>query len=296
MRLRYHPVSRLTELAPHPTVPHGCEPSIRTGTSGTPMGRCRAFAVAVCVWGAAGSAGPAIASGDVDLALVIAVDISTSMDPGEQQLQREGYVAAFRHPAVVAAISGGLRGRIAVAYVEWAGRDIQSTVVPWRVIESRDDAEAFASVLADAPLRQAPGTSISSGLLYAGTQFNSVAFQADRRAVDISGDGPNNGGHPVDLIRDWLVRRGITINGLPILLRPEPDMKGGTLEDYYGACVIGGAGAFMVPVTDAGHFAAAIRTKLVLEIAGLGEPALLPAAFASEPWIDCAIAERERTE
>lgn len=241
-----------------------------------------------------GGAIQATAAEEVDLALVIAVDISNSMDVGEQQLQRDGYVAAFRHPDVIDAIGTGVRGRVAVAYVEWAGRDIQSTIVPWTVIAGRDDAEAFASALAAAPLRQAPGTSISSALLYAGSQFNQSAFPADRMAVDISGDGPNNGGHPVDLIRDWLVRRDVTINGLPVMLRPEPELRGGTLDAYYEHCVIGGPGAFVIPITDAKNFATAIRSKLILEISGYAAPLLRPAAFAGDPWVDCALAEQER--
>jgi hypothetical protein len=253
------------------------------------MGRLANLALA-----AACGCAPAAAAEPVDLALVLAVDISTSMDEGEQRLQREGYVAAFRHPDVLAAIATGAHGRIAVAYVEWAGRDIHSTIVPWTVVGGPDSAEAFAAALAAAPLRQAAGTSISSALLYAGSQFRPRDFPALRSAVDISGDGPNNGGHPVDLMRDWLVRRGVTVNGLPIMLRPEPDLEAGTLDEYFEACVIGGPGAFMIPVTDAANFATAIRSKLILEIAGLTPPPKLLPVSAGTPWVDCAVAERER--
>lgn len=236
----------------------------------------------------------AVAVEPVDLALVIAVDISTSMDIDEQRLQRDGYVAALRHQDVIGAITAGPHGSIALAYVEWAGRDIHSTIVPWTIIGDRLSAESFAARLASAPLRQAAGTSISSALLFAGSQFNRRDYEADRLAVDISGDGPNNSGHPVDLMRDWLVRRGVTINGLPIMLRPESDIQGGSLEDYYEDCVVGGPGAFVIPVTNAANFATAIRSKLMLEIAGhSAKLPLVPAAFASEPWIDCAIVERE---
>jgi hypothetical protein len=255
------------------------------------MGRLALLALAACCSAAA----PAAAAEEVDLALILAVDISTSMDAGEQQLQRDGYVAAFRHADVLAAIASGAHGRIVVSYVEWAGRDIHSTIVPWTVIGDPAGAEAFASALAAAPLRQAAGTSISSALLYAGSQFKARDYPAARHAVDISGDGPNNGGQPVDLMRDWLVRRGVTINGLPIMLRPEPDLEAGTLDEYFEECVIGGPGAFMIPVTDADNFATAIRSKLVLEIAGLSPPPRpLPIALAGTPWIDCAVAEKER--
>jgi hypothetical protein len=233
---------------------------------------------------------PAASAEEVDLALVIAVDISTSMNAEEQQLQRDGYVTAFRHPDVIRAIASGPFGQIAVTYVEWAGRDVHSTIVPWTIIADSENAAAFAAGLAAAPLRRAPGTSISSALLYAGSQFNRRDYPAVREAVDISGDGPNNGGHPAELMRDWLVRRGVTINGLPIMVEVENHIP--NLDVYYEDCVIGGPGAFMIPVTKAGDFATAIRSKLLLEISGL--PArVMPIALRGEPRIDCLLAERE---
>lgn len=262
------------------------------------MGRFAVLALAVCFWSGEARPAPVAAAEDVDLALVIAVDISTSMDADEQELQRDGYVAAFRHSDVIRAIIGGARGRIAVTYVEWAGPSIHYLTVPWTVIADREDAEAFAAALAAAPLRREPGTSISSGLLYAGGQFNRRDYRADRLAVDISGDGPNNTGHPVELMRDWLIRRGVTINGLPIMLKAEPDIEEyiSNLDVYYEDCVIGGPGAFMIPVKDASSFGTAIRSKLILEIAGLPVRPILAAAFAREPRIDCLIGEKVRRQ
>jgi hypothetical protein len=187
-----------------------------------------------------------------------------------------------------------------VTYVEWAGPKSQYLVVPWTIIDDRNAAEAFATALAGAPVRRDTGTSISGGLLYAGTLFNLVDYDANRLAVDISGDGPNNTGYPVTMMRDWLIRRGeaingrpITINGLPIMLKPEPDEPGTEhLDIYYEDCVIGGPGAFIVTVKDAGSFEAAIRRKLVLEIAGLPLAPMLVAASLHSPRIDCLIGEK----
>ncbi len=258
------------------------------------MGRFAVLALAVSLWSGEGALARIAAGEDVDLALVIAVDISTSMDVGEQKLQREGYVAAFRHSDVIQAIAGGMRGRIAVTYVEWAGSGAHSVIVPWTDLTDRDDAEAFAALLAAAPLRHEAGTSISGGLLFAGGQFNQRGYRGDRLAIDISGDGPNNTGHPVTLMRDWLIRRGITINGLPIMLRPDIEGNISNLDVYYEDCVIGGPGAFTLPVRHAGSFATAIRSKLVLEIAALPARPVVAAAFIAKPRIDCMIGERAR--
>jgi hypothetical protein len=261
------------------------------------MGRFAVLAIAVSALGAEAAFARVGAVSEVDLALVIAVDVSTSMDVDEQKLQREGYVAAFRHPDVIEAIAGGARGRTAVTYIEWAGTGVHAVIVPWTDIADRGDADAFAARLAAAPLRHEAGTSISGGLLFAAGQFNRRSYRGDRLAVDISGDGPNNMGPPVTLMRDWLVRRGVTINGLPIMLNP--DIEGGVsdLDRYYKDCVIGGPGAFTLPVRDAGSFAAAIRSKLILEIAALPAPPprpMLAAAVSPVPGIDCMIGERTR--
>lgn len=234
---------------------------------------------------------------DVDLELVLAVDVSRSMDHDEQELQRDGYVAAFRHPEVLAAIGSGALGRIAVTYVEWAGPYYQTVIVPWTILGGPADAVAFADALAEAPITRERGTSISGGLFHAGASFESNGARGYRRAVDVSGDGPNNAGLPVLEARAALVADGITINGLPILLR-QPGLSAYSIPDldvYYENCVIGGPGAFMITVTEIKHLEAAIRRKLVLEIAGL-PPRLMPAAagLGPESDYDCLIGEKLR--
>ncbi|CAN5140628.1 DUF1194 domain-containing protein [soil metagenome] len=232
---------------------------------------------------------------DVDLELILAVDVSRSMDSDEQKLQRDGYVAAFRHADVVDAIMSGLHGRIAVTYIEWAGPTMQKIVQPWTVIDSAAAANQFADTLAAAPISYYHGTSISSGLLFAAPAFAANDFTSPRQVIDISGDGPNNMGSPAPGARDQLVQAGITINGLPIMLkRPSGFASIEHLDIYYEDCVIGGHGAFIVPVQDIGKIAQAIRRKLVLEIAGR-PPVFISAAAASRPpRIDCQIGERQR--
>jgi hypothetical protein len=260
-------------------------------------------------WGVAALAGlaiaslarPAAADVPVDLALVLAVDVSGSMDEGERALQRGGYVAAFLHPEVIAAIGGGVYGRISVTYVEWAGPRSQTVVIPWRAIDGTASAEAFAAALKAAPTSHIHGTSISGVLAFASTLFDGNGFAAARQAIDVSGDGPNNMGPPVVPVRDAVVARGITINGLPLTLRdddpgsaPYGGLAAGLLELYYEDCVIGGPGAFFVSVRAPGQLADAIRRKLVLEIAGR-PPTLMPAQLARPaPRVDCLIGEKTR--
>jgi len=245
---------------------------------------------------------PATASAqmiDVDLELVLAVDVSRSMDYEERRLQRDGYVAAFRHPEVIAAIASGPLGRIAVTFFEWAGPLKQTVVVPWTTIASANDANAFADRLGAEAVRRERGTSISGGLVFASVLFEQSNVRSYRRAVDVSGDGPNNLGPPVVAARDRLVADGVTINGLPIMLRPGGGMGAfgiAELDIYYEDCVVGGPGAFVVTVDDVSQFPAAIRRKLVLEIAGIEpEAELIPAAvFVPTPRIDCLIGEKRR--
>jgi hypothetical protein len=253
-------------------------------------------------WGIAALAGLAIATlarpaaaedVPVDLELVLAVDVSGSMDEGERALQRGGYVAAFLHPEVIAAIDGGVQGRIAVTYVEWAGPRSQTVVIPWRAVDGAASAEAFAAALKAAPTAHIHGTSISGALAFASTLFDGNGFAAARQAIDVSGDGPNNMGPPVVPVRDAVVARGITINGLPLTLR-DGGLAAGLLELYYEDCVIGGPGAFFLSVRAPEQLADAVRRKLVLEIAGR-PPTLIPAQLAQQaPPIDCTIGERTR--
>jgi len=231
----------------------------------------------------------------VDIELVLAVDVSWSMDHDEQLLQRQGYIGAFLHPDVVAAIERGDWGRIAVTYVEWAGAGLQMTQVPWTVVDGADSARAFAGRLAAAPIARLRRTSISSALAYSGTLFDGNGYEGFRRVIDISGDGPNNMGGPVTDERDKLIEAGVTVNGLPIMIRRssyDPFFQISNLDVYYEDCVIGGFGAFVVVVRNADEFAAAIRRKLILEIAS-ARPRVVPAQLqARAPRIDCMIGEK----
>ena len=237
----------------------------------------------------------------VDLELILAVDVSRSMDLDEQQLQRQGYVAALTHPEVIAAVTQGRRGRIALTYVEWAGPTTQYTVVDWQVIDGPEAAKAFAARLAQAPIQQFRGTSIANSLAFVAPQFGNNGFQAARRVIDVSGDGPNNMGMPIEVARQAVVDDGITINGLPIMIKRASDFASiPELDVYYEDCVIGGFGAFTVVVHSADQFAEAIRRKMVLEIAGRAPPKtpeVIPAAAtASGKRIDCLIGEKLRQQ
>lgn len=247
---------------------------------------------------AVGGAGPAAAEDmDVDLELVLAVDVSRSMDSTEQELQKQGYIAALQHPDVIEAIREGFLGRIAVTYVEWAGPGSHQIIAPWTVVDGEDTARAFASAIASVPLSYLHGTSISGGLIFASGLFEENGFRSTRQVIDVSGDGPNNMGYPVLQAREAVLDRGITINGLPIMIHA--DFFGGysipNLDVYYEDCVIGGPGAFLVTVENIDRIAEAIRRKLVLEIAGR-QPTVMPAAAfpERERRIDCLVGEKLR--
>jgi hypothetical protein len=214
------------------------------------------------------------ASTEVDVALVLAVDVSLSMDLEEQRVQRDGYVAAFSSTAVQAAIRQGLIGRIAVTYVEWAGIGSQSVVVPWTVISTVADADGFADQLTHAVPTRAAWTAIAAALDSSVGLLREARFEATRRVIDVSGDGPNNQGRAVTQSRDDAVAAGVIINGLPLMLRaPTGPYDIPDLDLYYRDCVIGGPGAFVVPVRDKAEFATAIRTKIVREVADAARPA-----------------------
>jgi hypothetical protein len=240
---------------------------------------------------------PALAQDiEVDLELVLAVDVSRSMDPAEQELQKAGYLAGLQHPEVLQAIQAGFLGRIAVTYVEWAGPHSQATIMPWGIIDGPESAATFADVVSAQPISSFRGTSISGALDFTAPLFDGNGFASTRQVIDVSGDGPNNMGNPVLHARQRTLERGITINGLPIMIRDTyyggysiPD-----LDIYYEDCVIGGPGAFIVTVESVDRIAEAIRRKLVLEIAG-PPPRIMPAQLLnSEPRIDCLIGEKLR--
>ena len=230
----------------------------------------------------------------VDVELVMAVDISYSMDFDELKLQRDGYVEALASQEFLNALKQGMHGKVAVTMVEWAGVNDQRIVLPWRLIDGPASAQAVAAELAAAPVRRAFRTSISGALLFSAPLFEGNGFTGIRRVIDVSGDGTNNQGPLIQLTRDEVVARGITINGLPIMLKePQPgsvDIK--ELDIYYEDCVIGGPGAFVVPIREREKFKEAIRAKLVLDIADRSNvPRVIPAS-AENPRISCTIGEQ----
>ncbi len=231
---------------------------------------------------------------EVDMELVLAVDVSRSMSPRELEIQRRGYAEALASPEVMAAIERGYLGRIAIAYMEWAGVGSQRVVAGWTILETPEDAAAFAEMISATATATMRRTSISDGLLVAADLFRDSPYTSWRKVIDISGDGPNNQGMAVTAARDSVLVRDITINGLPLMTR---DGAGAQwhLEDldlYYEACVIGGLGAFVIPVHDWGQFATAVRRKLVLEISGLAASGLVPAQSEAPPAYDCLIGEK----
>lgn len=233
----------------------------------------------------------------VDLELVIAVDVSYSMDIEEQRVQREGYVNAFRSPEVVRAVLGGPLGRTAVTFVEWGGSAVQ--VVPWTLIDDPQSADQFAEELRRQPIRRISFTSISNALAFARELIRTNQFRASRHVIDVSGDGPNNAGAPVPLARNAAIAEGITVDGLPIMLNAESDqVYFPNLDEYYRACVIGGDGAFMLKVVDLSDFGHAIRHKLVTEIRGINlseyTPRLPFETIQYKKTINCLVGEEEQ--
>jgi hypothetical protein len=242
------------------------------------------------------AAAPAVAADDlpVDLELVLAVDVSGSMDLDEQRLQRAGYLRAVTHDDVLNAVLSGPRQRIALTYMEWAGPGAQTVVVPWQLVDGVEAARRFTDRLAEAPLGRTRFTSISAALLFAADLFGGNGFAGERQVIDISGDGPNNSGVPVAPVRDEIADRGIVVNGLPIMIKNSQltTVTGFDLDVYYEDCVITGPGAFVVPVLALEDFAEAIRQKMAMEIAGT-PPRAIPAA-ARAPRVDCGIGEKMR--
>jgi hypothetical protein len=230
----------------------------------------------------------------VDVELVLAVDVSYSMDMDELAIQREGYAQAIVSKEFLQALKTGPNGKISVTYFEWAASSDQKIIIPWRVIDGPETADAVANEIMKTPIRRASRTSISGAINFAMPLFEENPFRGLRRVIDISGDGPNNNGMPVTGARDAAVGKGITINGLPIMVK-EPSystMDIDNLDFYYEDCVIGGPGAFVVTIKEREKFKEAIRTKLVLEVAGrTPERRVIPVA-EKEPRVSCMIGEK----
>ncbi len=210
----------------------------------------------------------------VDLQLVLAVDVSRSIDEVEAELQRRGYIEALTNDRVIDAILSGEHRRIAICYTEWAGTHYQIVVIDWTMLDSPTAARRFAEKLAEAPRESQSWTAVGAALAHAGQRFENSGFAPKRRVIDVSGDGRTNDGPPAEIVRDKLVAQGIVINGLPVMMnrtnfgRP-PDLM---LDKYYEENVIGGPGSFMVVADNFDHFSRAVRTKLVREISDAGSP------------------------
>ena len=212
----------------------------------------------------------------VDLLLVLASDVSRSVDHAKFKLQREGYAAAIADQRVLEAITAGRNKRIAVAFVEWSGVSSQKVVIDWTLIDGADAARKFGDQLVELPRSFAERTSIGGGIDFSMSLLARAPYQAPRRTIDVSGDGTHNSGRDVTLARDEAVAAGVTINGLvilsdrPMAWNPEYTNPPGGLANYYRANVIGGPGAFVVIAENFDSFGQAIVKKLVAEIADAG--------------------------
>jgi hypothetical protein len=272
---------------------------INCAASGLDRFLAAASGVAFLASVAAPRAEPIDSAPPVDVELILAADVSGSMTKEELRLQRAGYVSALQNADVINATLSGMRGRIAIAYFEWAGPNDQRLIMPWTVIDGPDSAESFANDLAERPIGtysfiglDSGCTSISGALSFSSRLLQGSGLQADRHVIDVSGDGPNNCGRPIAPIRDGVISLGATINGLAISpsRRSVGDVAESfgrpTLEWYYENCVIGGPGAFEITTGDRAEFERALRRKLVLEIAG-ASPRIQLAAESLSPHPDC---------
>lgn len=230
----------------------------------------------------------------VDVELILAVDISYSMDLDELALQREGYALAVTSQEFLKALKTGPTGKVAITYFEWAASSDQKVIIPWRVVDGPESAGAIAAEILKAPLRRASRTSISGAINFSLPLFEQNPYPGIRKVIDISGDGPNNNGVPVTVARDAALEKGITINGLPIMVKElnPATMDIPNLDLYYEDCVIGGPGSFVVSIKAKEKFAEAIRTKLVLEVANrMPERPVMPVSN-KEPRVPCLIGEQ----
>ena len=218
----------------------------------------------------------AVAAEKVDLLLVLAADVSRSVDSGKFQLQRDGYAAAISDPRVLEAISSGRNGRIGLTFIEWSGSGSQRVLIDWTGIGNAEEAKGFGDHLLEAPRSFADRTSISGAIDFSMGQFAKAPFESERRTIDISGDGTNNAGRDVTLARDEALAQGVTINGLvilsetPLAWNPDHTNPQGGLDNYYRSHVVGGTGAFVIVAENFASFGQAIIKKLIAEIASSG--------------------------
>jgi hypothetical protein len=223
---------------------------------------------------------PAVTSAaeQVDLLLVLAADVSRSVDSGKFQLQREGYAAAISDPRVLDAIRSGRNGRVGVAFVEWSGIGSQRVVIDWTTVSDAESAKGFGDRLLEAPRSFADRTSISGAIEFAMGQFARAPYESARRTIDVSGDGTNNSGRDVTQVRDEALAQGVTINGLvilsetPLAWNPDHTNPSGGLENYYRNNVIGGPGAFVLAAQNFNSFGQAIVKKMIAEVAQAEPP------------------------
>jgi Protein of unknown function (DUF1194) len=235
------------------------------------MSRVRLLLAALAAWIAL--TGAALASEPVDLLLVLASDVSRSVDAVKFKLQRDGYIAAISNPRVLEAIRSGPQGRIAICFVEWSGIGAQKVVIDWMLIDGEKAAQDFASQLEEAPRSFADRTSISGGIDFAMAQLEHAPFQSARHTIDVSGDGTNNSGRDVTAARDDALAQGVTLNGLvilsdqPLSWNADHTNPPGGLEAYYRNNVVGGPNAFVMVAQNFNTFGQAILNKLIAEVA-----------------------------
>ncbi|MGI9355344.1 MAG: DUF1194 domain-containing protein [Rhizobiaceae bacterium] len=233
---------------------------------------------------------------EVDVELVLAVDVSRSMSERELEIQRRGYAEALSSDLVVRAIRGGLIGRIALRYVEWSNKNQQRVIVDWTLIDGADAARNIALKLTSQFNNALRRTSISDAIDSSADSFESNGFVSNRKVIDVSGDGPNNSGRPVNNARDAALERGIIINGLPLMTHEGlgSQFQLDDLDDYYRFCVVGGPGSFVIPVNRWEEFPSAVRRKLVLELASNTRMSVTKAAVTgrSADGYDCLIGEK----
>jgi hypothetical protein len=240
------------------------------------------------------------ATPSVDVELILAVDVSYSMDLDELAIQREGYAQAISSKEFLQALKNGPLGRISVTYFEWAASRDQKIIIPWRLIDGPESADAVAAEIMKTPIRRASRTSISGAIYFAMPLFDDDPYRGLKQVIDISGDGPNNDGSPVTIARDTAIAKRIVINGLPIMVK-EPSYSTMDIENldyYYKDCVTGGQGSFVISIKSRDEFKEAIRTKLLLEVAGrTPERPVVPVAGeqtpeSKEPRVSCLIGEK----